>query len=212
MKLYMHPLSPFSQKAIIAFYEKDVAFDPQIVDILTDKAAVAEYAKIYPLAKIPLLVLDDGWKIPESSIIVEYLDTQFEKGTRLIPKDANLARRVRFHDRQLDLYVTEPALTIFFEGRKPAAERNASAVEKARKRINVLYDGLEQHIGQGWAVGDAFSLADIAAAPALAYASMVEPFGARANLAAYAQRVWNRPSVARVRAAAAPYIEALSKK
>ena len=71
---------------------------------------------------------DDGWMIPESTIIVEYLDSQFDQGPRLIPQDKELARRARFFDRQFDLYVNEPARTIFLDGRKPEADRSPSAV------------------------------------------------------------------------------------
>jgi glutathione S-transferase len=56
------------------------------------------------------------------------------------------------------------------------------------------------------AMGEAFGLADCAAAPALFYASMVVPFGdAHNNLAACFERVRQRPCFARVLEEAAPY-------
>ena len=69
MKLYYFPLSTYLQKALMAFYEKDVSFSPQLVD-LRDETKREEYRKIYPLGKIPLLIRDDGWTIPESTIII----------------------------------------------------------------------------------------------------------------------------------------------
>jgi glutathione S-transferase len=57
-----------------------------------------------------------------------------------------------------------------------------------------------------WAMGDAFSLADCAAAPALFYANEVLPFGeSRNNAAAYLDRLKARPSYARVLKEAEPY-------
>ena len=59
--------------------------------------------------------------------------------------------------------------------------------------------------GREWAAGEAFTLADCAAAPALFYADWVEPIGERATLAAYRRRLLARPSVARCVEEARPY-------
>src|SRR5437660_761314 len=83
-----------------------------------EPAAPEAYKKLNPLGKLPLLVLDDGYRIPESSIILEWADTHIQGGTRLIPADADLARRTRFHDRLADLYLNNPLLTVFFDSRK----------------------------------------------------------------------------------------------
>jgi glutathione S-transferase len=57
-----------------------------------------------------------------------------------------------------------------------------------------------------WAIGDDFTLADCAAAPALFYANTVAPFAeTHKNLAAYLDRLMARPSFARVLAEAQPY-------
>jgi glutathione S-transferase len=57
-----------------------------------------------------------------------------------------------------------------------------------------------------WAMGDAFSLADCAAAPALFYGNEVMPFSdTHANIAGYLGRLKARPSYARVLSEAEPY-------
>jgi glutathione S-transferase len=57
-----------------------------------------------------------------------------------------------------------------------------------------------------WAMGDDFTLADCAAAPALFYANTVAPFeGAHKNLSAYLDRLMRRQSFARVLSEAEPY-------
>src|SRR5262245_40342691 len=106
MKLYYHPLSTYSQKTVMAFHEKEVSFTPEIINVF-DPTAHAAYRAVNPLGKVPMLVLDDDWKIPESSIIIEYLDTHFSTGTRLIPEDKDLARQTRFRDRMADLYIND---------------------------------------------------------------------------------------------------------
>jgi glutathione S-transferase len=57
-----------------------------------------------------------------------------------------------------------------------------------------------------WAMGDAFSMADCAAAPALYYANLVAPLaGAHDTAAAYLDRLMHRPSFARAEKEAEPY-------
>ena len=55
MKLYYHPLSSYSQKVVMAFHEKGAAFEPVLVSLM-DPQQKADYKKIHPLGKLPLLV------------------------------------------------------------------------------------------------------------------------------------------------------------
>jgi len=209
MKLYYYPLSTFSQKALIAFHEKGIKFTAEVVDLANAEARAA-YKQIYPLGKVPLLVRDDGWIIPESTIIIEYLDSQIDQGPRLIPDDKELARRTRFLDRQFDLYVNGAALEIFFDGRKPEADRHAPTVTAARARLDSMYPYLDKHFEKNtWAIGDMFTMADCSAAPALSLARMVHPFDKFPNLGRYFGRLVERPSYARVLADAKPYMARL---
>ncbi len=73
MKLYYNPISTYSQKVLIALYEKALDFEPEIVNLM-DSDARAQYREVYPMGKIPCLILDDGHMIPESSTIIEYID------------------------------------------------------------------------------------------------------------------------------------------
>ena len=63
-----------------------------------------------------------------------------------------------------------------------------------------------QLAGKDWAAGDRFTMADCAAWPALFYASIVHPFGpGHANLAAYFERLLDRPSMRRTLREARPF-------
>ncbi len=198
MKLYYFALSPYSQKALIALDEKNVRYEAVHVD-LGDAAARAEYAKVSRLGKVPFL-LDEGrdWKVPESSIIVEYLDRHCPGGTELVPSDPELSRQARFYDRLFDLYVTEQALKIFFDARRPADKRDPLGVEAAQKRLDGSYALFDDMLAKKtWVLGDTFSIGDVAAAPALAVARMMRPFDAHRNLVAYFGRLSERKSVQR---------------
>jgi glutathione S-transferase len=200
MKLYYHPRSSYSQKTLVAFHEKRVPFTPVIVT--PGEPALAE---VTPLGKVPVLVLDDGWKIPESTIIIEYLDAHFSTGTRLIPEDRDLARQTRFHDRLADLYVNEPMAAIYFAG------KDVEAVAKHHARLDTMFAGLDEHLAKRtWIMGDAFTMADCALIPSLGYCRMLHPFERWKHLSAYAARGFERPSYRKVAEELAPYLEKAS--
>src|SRR5688500_7734270 len=140
MKLYYFPRSTYCQKVLLAFYEKQAPFTP-IVLYPGNADDRAELAKLTPLSKVPVLVLDNGWKIPESTIIVEYLDAH-TAGPRLIPEDVDLARQTRFHDRIADQYVTEAYRTIVSESDAP------TRVAKARERLDEMCAGPDEHLAK----------------------------------------------------------------
>src|SRR5690242_850107 len=74
MKLYFHPVSSYSQKALVAFYEKGCAFEPVIINLMDPKEREA-YQKINPIVKIPFLRVEEkNLELAESSIIIEYID------------------------------------------------------------------------------------------------------------------------------------------
>lgn len=204
--LHSHPLASFCHKALIALYETGVPFEARLVD-LGDPAARAEFLKISPWGKMPVLVDDArGRTLFETSIIIEYLDRHYPAAQPLLPVEAEARLDVRLWDRVFDLYVQQPqqaAVVAVLKGRtEPEPEPEAvAALDKAYQQIEL------RMAGRIWAAGEGFSLADCAAAPALFYANCVSPIAPRfPAVAAYFERLVARPSVARVLVEARPYL------
>jgi glutathione S-transferase len=210
MKLYYNPISTYSQKALIAFYEKGIDFEPNIVNLM-DPADLAKYRDVYPMGKIPCLVLDDRHLIPESSFIIEYIDSMAEP--RLIDGDSEQTRKIRFKDRMIDLYLDDSIVTLLFQGMKPEDQRDPERMKTAKFRIDTMYGFMEAEFEKHpFASGDQFSMADCAAAPALFYAEQAAPFAAYKNVSAYWERLKQRPSVQRTQEEARPALEAFMSK
>jgi glutathione S-transferase len=213
LKLYFHPLSSSCQKALIAFYENDTPFEPHIVD-LGDETSSAEFKKIWPLGKFPVL-RDDARNrtVPESSIIIEYLAQNYPGKVQLVPADADLARETRLRDRFYDLYVNVPMQKVVTDKLRPAGKSDPHGVELAKAQLQTACGIIEQEMGtKTWAMGDAFSMADCAAAPALFYADKVMPLrDTYKNAAAYLGRLTQRPSFARAVEEAKPYFSLFPK-
>lgn len=207
LTLHAHPLSSYCHKVLIALYEMDLPFRMQLVD-LGDPQGRADFLRLWPTGKMPVLV-DGDRVVPETSIIIEYLQRQHAPAAGLIPDDAEAALEVRLWDRLLDCYVMTPMQAIIADRLRPEDARDPLGVASARERLASSYAMLEERLrGRPWLAGEAFTLADCAAAPALFYAVTLVPVAPeQPQLRAYVDRLMARPSVARTLEEAMPYFK-----
>jgi len=192
LKLYFHPLSSFCQKALIAFYENDTPFEPHIVD-LANEVSNAEFKAIWPIGRFPVLRDEANDRtVPESSIIIEYLAQHYPGRTQL---------------------VNVPMQKIVTDKLRPPGKNDPHGVEEAKRLLLTACGMIEQEMAtKTWAMGDAFSMADCAAAPALFYVNLTMPLGGtHRNAAAYLGRLMERPSFARALKEAQPYFALFPK-
>lgn len=208
LKLYYHPLSSFCWKAEIALHENGTPFEKVVVNLMDEKEKKA-FLEIWPIGQFPV-IKDEArdWLVPESSIIVEYLDQHYPGRTRFIPDDPDRARQVRMRDRFFDLHVQVPMQHIMDDRFRKEEDRDPILVGKMRRRIEAALGMIEDEVGPNWIMGEDFTLADIAAMPALFYADIATPFGdSYPKTAAYLDRLKQRPSVARTLKEAAPFLK-----
>jgi glutathione S-transferase len=213
LTLHFHPLASYCWKALIALHENSTPFVPNFVD-LGDETERAALLKLWPIGKFPVLRDEARDRtVPESSVIIEYLDRYYPGATQFIPADPDLAWQTRLRDRFYDLYLHLPMQKIMLDRLRPEGKRDPHGVEEARAQLRASYRMIEAQMADNtWAIGDAFSLADCAALPPLFYGNMVEPFGeTNKNVTAYFERLKARPSVARVLAEAEPYFNMVPK-
>jgi glutathione S-transferase len=208
LTLYYHPLSSYSMKPLIALYENDTPFTPNLLKNLMDPVERAEFAKLWPICKFPVL-MDGDWMVPESSIIIEYLDQKYPGRTRFIPADPDQARQMRMRDRFFDLHVMEQMMKIVGDRLRPEGKHDPYGAEEARGKLATALTLVNEAMAtKTFAIGETFTMADCAAAPSLFYAAKVVPaFEATyPNVAGYLDRLKKRPSFARCLREAEPYM------
>jgi glutathione S-transferase len=212
LKLYMHPLSSYCHKVLIAFYENDIPFEVKQLD---NAAVASEFKAMWPMARFPLLRDERrDHVIPESSIIIDYLALHYPGKVKLVPDDPDLARQVRMRDRFFDSYMHTPMQKIPADRLRPENKRDPLGVEEARAMYRTALDMVESEMaGKTWAMGDEFTMADCAAAPALFYGDkFFGPFReTHKNAMAYLDRLKARPSYARALEEAEPYMHLVPK-
>lgn len=212
LELFLHPLSSYCHKVLIAFYENDIPFQVKRVD---DPAVAREYEALSPLGKFPILRdLKRGQVVAESTIIIEYLHTHYPGRVKLLPDDPDLAWQVRLRDRFYDNYLHSAMQTFAGDRLRPQGKRDAYGVDQAREMFVKALGLVDAEMAQRtWAMGDTFTMADCAAAPAIFYGNrFFGPFReTHPNALAYLDRLMARPSYARALEEAKPFMHLLPK-
>ncbi|MBC7782009.1 MAG: glutathione S-transferase family protein [Proteobacteria bacterium] len=206
--LHYHPLSSYCHKVLIAVDVLGIEVDKRLLN-LADTAERAAYLALCPTGKMPLLV-DQGRPIPETSIIIEHLQRRHARpGHTVIPDDPEAALDVRLWDRLFDLYVMTPMQACTADLLRPEGDRDARSVARAHEGLLSAYAFIDHQLkGRTWITGEAFSIADCAAAPALFYAVTYVPLpSGHERLAAYFDRLMDHPPVARTIDQARPYFK-----
>lgn len=203
LTLYYHPLASFCHKVLIALYENGIEFERRSIDF-SDDGDRAELQAIWPFCKFPV-IRDHGRKrdVPETTIIIEYLDRFFAGERPLIPSKWEDALEVRLWDRFFDNYVQEPMQEIVSD----RIRNSKGDMNIPRSTLETAYGMIDLHMeSKTWIASQDFSMADCAAAPALFYASTLQPFPDDfSNLRAYFDKLTERPSFQRVIEEAKPY-------
>lgn len=194
--LHYHPLSSYCWKATIAIDALGIDVRKQLLDLGNAGEREAFHA-LWPIGKMPLLV-DGDRTIPETSIIIEYLQRHpASQGRQLIPDDPCAALEVRLWDRFFDQYVMTPMQAHTADLLKPEGKRDPDGIARARDLLGRSYGILERHLeARTWVAGDTFSMADCSGAPALFYAITYVPLSPEhVYLSAYFERLMDHPAV-----------------
>lgn len=205
IELYAHPFSSYCWKVLIALYENNTPFTFRMLDpehAENDRA----WTRHWPLRKMPVLV-DGERTVVETDAIIEHLHRFHPGPVRLLPDEPEAAVETRMLTRIFDDYVMTPMTKPVFDTMRPAGQRDPAGVADALIQLDSIYAWLDDRLrGRAWTAGDAFSLADCAAAPALFYADWVRPIPEELRtLRAHRDKLLARPSVARCVDEARPY-------
>ena len=170
MKLYSTDHSPFTARVRMAAYAKGVALE--CVEPPEGPGSDA-YKRISPLGMVPALELPEGSALPESEVIVEYLeDTHPEPSLR--PSGAAERARARLLARIADLHLAEPLRELFEQAKDLGFESNSLA--RTIPRIKAALALLERYLGEGgYAVGTRLTTADCALVPLLFFVARCAP-------------------------------------
>jgi glutathione S-transferase len=165
MKLLYSLTSPYARKVRIVAAEKRIAIDLQVVVLADPDCTVFLHN---PLGKIPVLIMDDGESLYDSSVIVDYLD-QRTPVSHLIPQDSKSKFQVKRWESLVD-GVCDAGVAVMVEQRRPENLQDPNWIKKQWNKVELGLKALDEDLGSNkFCVGETFSLADIALVCVLGY-------------------------------------------
>ena len=203
LKLYAFDRSPFGWKVRVALAEKKVQYEMIVPENKNEDPA---FARLNPFRKTPVLALEDGRTIYESTVINEYLE-ETQPQPAMLPKEPYERARVRMLEDTFDQYFY-PAIRDLTNSqfdyeppvlhRKKADKVDHKLLEESRIKVHEHLQRLEGELkGRAWFGGEIFSLADAALIPAITGNLKVLgilPDAKYAKIGDWATRVMARPS------------------
>ncbi|MDB5446818.1 MAG: gst, partial [Phenylobacterium sp.] len=162
MRLYSVGRSPFAARVRCVIYAKGL--DVDLVAPPETGLKGPEYLAINPLGRLPALVLDGGEVIPESEVIVEYLEQVFPEPA-VTPEEPRARARARLIARAAELYLLGPVFELFPQ--LDPSHRDLAATERAFARLEEGERQLEGLLcGGAFASGPEPTVADFMTVPA----------------------------------------------
>ena len=203
LALYGHPFSSYTWKALIPLYANGTAFEFRTLDgeQVESEAFVSEAS---PQGKFPVLV-DGDQTVFEASSIIEYLHLKHPGAAPLLPADPAAAIQTRMIDRVFDNYVMGIMQESVGEAIRSGGKPDPAVLASVAERLERSYAWIDTWLAD-YAITDAITLIECAAAPSLFYADWVHPIPAKfARLRQWRAHLLALPPVARCVDDARPY-------
>lgn len=203
MKLYVSPRAPNPRRVQMFIAEKGITgIHEVVVEIGKDEHRSSNYRAKSPLAKVPVLELDDGRYLGETRAICSYLEGLYPE-PNLMGESFEERAFIEMADRRMELYLfgtiancirhTHPGLAPLEQPQFP--DFGHSQGQKVREVARWL-DG--ELADQPFVAGERFTIADITAFCAIEFARGLMKFkpGAEgmAHLQDWRDRIAERPS------------------
>ncbi len=164
--------SPYVRRVAVSMRLQGFVFEHLALSVFRHKE---EMSKINPLLKVPMLILDSGEKLMESSFILDYLDAEAAPEKRLLPA-AGAARRAMLQQCAVALLAAEKAVQVMYETKlRPAEFTYAAWVERCTEQMHQAFAMLEAQPLSPVLSGAPITQADITIACALRFSQHVHP-------------------------------------
>jgi glutathione S-transferase len=166
--------SPYSWRVWLALEYKKIAYQLHVLSFASQDTRKPEFVAINPRHVVPTIV-DGGYAVWESIVILEYLDERFPEGPKLYPGDAKerarIRRLIREAEQHIDLEGIDPITTEFF-GKDGAAPELAN-VEKGKQKIAEELALFEKELRGDYFAGNAITALDLVVYPMVGYVNRI---------------------------------------
>jgi len=164
--------SPYVRRVAVSLRLQGFAFEHVALSVFRH---IDEMRKINPLVKVPMLVLENGEKLIESSFILDYLDGEVAPGRRLIPAAGSSRRQIQ-QQCAIALVAAEKAVQVVYETKLRPPEFTYQAwADRCAVQMHDAFAMMEEQPVSPLLTGAPISQADVTGAVALGFARFMHP-------------------------------------
>jgi glutathione S-transferase len=202
MRLIGTYVSPYARRVAAALVSRNVHYEHEDLNGYADPARARE---LNPVGKVPVLVLDDGEHLIDSSAILDHLNELFAAHRPLVPS-GGFPRRAALRLASIAMTVCEQVTAHHFERRRPAGCALTEPLERYRLQVIGGFKALDAACVPNGPIGtDSLDISTISSVVAFEYASRWYPDLVAAShapaLAAVTAALANDPAFALTRPA-----------
>lgn len=166
MKIYEMKIAPNPRRVRMFLAEKGIEMDYVELDLQRGDNCTAAFRQKNPMAKVPVLELDDGSFISETMAICRYFE-ELQPEPALMGRSAEEKARVEMWQRWIEFYFLLPTGMCFQHSTGYFKDRMTPVKEWGEicgQNAEDFFAFLDQHLADTtYIAGDAFSVADITA-------------------------------------------------
>ena len=159
LKFYYNPVSANARRVWIALLEKQIPFEPILIDLNGDQFD-NDFTAINPLQRIPVIV-DNGFRVVESLAILDYLEAKYPTPSLMPSQPEDIATV-----RMVEMVAVNELLIATLLLTRPLVGLDADhqKLEAAKERVISVLQLYENLLGNhSYFVGETITLADIVA-------------------------------------------------
>lgn len=166
--------SPYSWRVWLALEHKQVPYELRVLSFANKDTQKPEFVAINPRHVVPTIV-DDGFALWESVVILEYLDERFPDAPKLYPGDARERARIRRLIREAEEHIDRKGIDLITDELfwKEGAAPDMAKVEEWKGKVGEELAGYARELRGDYLAGDAPSAADFVLYPMIAYAKRI---------------------------------------
>lgn len=183
MKFYDCPTAPSPRRVRIFLAEKGVSLETKMVDLANGEQLTDAFGAINPHRTVPILELDDGTKLLDSTSICMYLEETFPD-PNLMGRDAKEQALIAMWQRDVETNGMMAIMECFRNSSKGFKSRALTGpvdyeqipelAERGRQRVRHFFTELNSRLsGSEYVAGDRFTIVDITAFVAVEFSRAI---------------------------------------
>ncbi len=162
MRLIGRYASPFVRRVAITMQHYDLPYEH--VSLIPFGETKQTLAKINPIARVPVLELEDGEHLFDSAAILDYLDSLVEPEQSLVPTEG-FARRTVLSHLAIELGIMDKLVSVLYECHfRPKEKWHRPWIDACEKQIGDGFSWLNHQLSGKWLSGETMSQADVSLA------------------------------------------------